>query len=79
MFALSQLCLPTPGWVGPEYACLFPPDVPDSSAKEGKVALLSRFKKQLNKWQPLLRRFLTSEDDQVCGGVIGGVWSTRWL
>lgn len=62
---LLQLCLPAPAWVGHEYASLFPADVPDSGAKEGKLQLLTRFKKQLNKWQPLLRRFLTSEDDQV--------------
>jgi translation initiation factor eIF-2B subunit epsilon len=62
---LLQLCLPAPAWVSPEYVSLFPADVPDSGAKEGKLQLLTRFKKQLNKWQPLLRRFLTSEDDQV--------------
>jgi translation initiation factor eIF-2B subunit epsilon len=60
-----QLCLPCPGWVSPEYACLFPADAPDSSSKEGKLALLGRFKKQLTEWGNLLRRFLRSEDDQV--------------
>jgi translation initiation factor eIF-2B subunit epsilon len=72
-----QLCLPCPGWVSPEYACLFPADAPDSSSKEGKLALLGRFKKQLGEWGNLLRRFLRSEDDQVCWGVAGDIatWS----
>lgn len=62
---LLQLCLPAPSWVSPEYVSLFSADAPDSNLKEGKLQLLARFKKQLNKWQPLLRRFLTSDDDQV--------------
>lgn len=62
---LPQLCLPCPGWVSPEYGCLFPADAPDSSSKDGKLALLSRFKQQLGEWGNLLRRFLRSEDDQV--------------
>uniref|UniRef100_A0A383VLX2 Translation initiation factor eIF2B subunit epsilon n=1 Tax=Tetradesmus obliquus TaxID=3088 RepID=A0A383VLX2_TETOB len=63
--AMLQLCLPCPGWVSPEYGCLFPADAPDSSSKDGKLALLSRFKQQLGEWGNLLRRFLRSEDDQV--------------
>jgi translation initiation factor eIF-2B subunit epsilon len=62
---LLALCLPAPTWVSPEYLSLFATDVPDTNAKDGKVQLLTRFKKQMNKWQALLRRFLTSEDDQV--------------
>jgi hypothetical protein len=65
--ACLQLCLPCPGWVSPEYGCLFPADAPDSSTKEGKLGLLGRFKKQLGEWGNLLRRFLRSEDDQVRG------------
>eukprot|EP00878_Enallax_costatus_P018338 GHUV01019301.1.p1 GENE.GHUV01019301.1~~GHUV01019301.1.p1 ORF type:complete len:732 (+),score=248.43 GHUV01019301.1:153-2348(+) len=63
--ALLQLCLPCPSWVSPEYRSLFPSEAPDSSSKDGKLALLGRFKKQLAEWGNLLRRFLRSEDDQV--------------
>eukprot|EP00775_Hariotina_reticulata_P010863 gene10863-11017_t len=63
--AMLQLCLPCPGWVSPEYRCLFPAEAPDSSSKDGKMLLLQRFKKQLNEWAALLQRFLRSEDDQV--------------
>lgn len=61
-----QLCLPCPSWVSREYAPLFPADAPDTSTKEGKVALLGRFRKQLTpvaKW--LLQHNLRTEDDQV--------------
>lgn len=68
---LLQLCLPAPAWASPEYVSLFPAEVPDSSTK-GKLQLLERFAKQLKKWQPLLKRFLNSEDDQV-GGLGGWV------
>ncbi|KAF8069524.1 translation initiation factor eIF-2B subunit epsilon [Scenedesmus sp. PABB004] len=63
--AMLQLCLPCPPWVSPEYASLFPSDAPDSGTKDGKLALLGRFKRQLGEWGNLLRRFLRSEDDQV--------------
>lgn len=63
---LLALCLPAPTWVSPEYVSLFAADAPDTGAKDGKLALLSRFKKQMTKWHALLHRFLTSEDDQVC-------------
>lgn len=65
---LLQLCLPCPDWVSPEYGSLFPSEAPDSSTKDGKLALLSRFKQQLTEWGNLLRRFLKSEDDQVGTG-----------
>jgi hypothetical protein len=71
---LLALCLPAPAWVSPEYVLLFASDVPDSNAKEGKLQLLARFKKQMTKWQALLRRFLTSEDDQVRPAT---AWGTR--
>lgn len=60
-----QLSLPCPSWVSSEYCSLFPSEAPDSSSKEGKLALLGHFKKQLEEWGNLLRRFLRSEDDQV--------------
>lgn len=70
---LLALCLPAPAWVSPEYVSLFiAPDAPDTGAKEGKLALLGRFKKQMTKWHALLHRFLTSEDDQVC---VLGLWT----
>lgn len=62
---LLALCLPAPAWVSPEYVSLFASDVPDTTAKDGKLLLLSKFKKQMTKWQALLKRFLNSEDDQV--------------
>jgi translation initiation factor eIF-2B subunit epsilon len=81
-FPRLQLCLPHPAWVPVEYHCLYPTDVPDAAAKEGKLALLLRFKKQLSDWGSLLRRFLRSEDDQVCQDVSlvkrnGGSWRDR--
>lgn len=71
---LLALCLPAPTWVSPEYLSLFATDVPDTNAKDGKVQLLTRFKKQMNKWQALLRRFLTSEDDQVRAVALRWAW-----
>jgi translation initiation factor eIF-2B subunit epsilon len=62
---LLALCLPAPAWVSPEYVTLFASDVPDTTAKDGKLQLLGKFKKQMTKWQALLKRFLNSEDDQV--------------
>ena len=50
----------------PEFAPLYAPGpAPNVSTPSGKRELLSRVKFLLNRWAPLLRRFLRDVDDQV--------------
>jgi hypothetical protein len=75
---MLQLCLPAPSWVPHEYVSLFPADAPDSGSKDGKLALLGRFRRLMKEWTPLLRRFLRSEDDQVCWADVLGCAQGHW-
>ncbi|KAK9794959.1 hypothetical protein WJX73_003563 [Symbiochloris irregularis] len=63
--AILGLCLPAPPRTKAEYLELYPQAAVDFHSAAGRTQLLQRLAGQLQRWVPLLQRFLRSEDDQV--------------
>jgi len=59
------LACPPPGCARAVYHGLFPTEMPETETKQGRMKLLAKAMSLMKEWGSLLKKFVTSEDDEV--------------